>query len=1238
MILVSSILLCLVYSVVGETGQRCTNSPIDIAIALDTSDIVTNSHFEAEKTLTKEIASNIFNQDNRLALVTFAEQATIQFNLDTYKSLNDLNLAIDFMWRATGQSRLEEAINYSLIHGFTGRNATRQSAPKFLIVVSHSRTLNDTQFNRISDKLQENMVELLFLDNQSSSTVQKSNIKIQPSPTTSTVANITKDVIDILCKGAGVLKPWTQWSACGRTCGTGIRRRFKECVKRRENDTCLGKNLETEKCTMRQCTDSIDGGWTYWTEWSKCTKTCDSGKQTRQRYCSAPVPANGGSFCKGPRSQQRNCSDWKCPDCSFVCGKDATLSSKCDVCLCINTTLLVKVKSNTNVPLETVEVHILSISRKRLGVTDSNGTFLVKNVCLRNASIILHKDGYVDETISVKQENNINLNITQKIYRMVSPMILKHPENKVRVINQNATLCCIATGRPKPASVHWFKDGIELPNANKLLVLTNISLSDAGVYSCTVETEAGIVKSEEASLKVVAIADKQCSNPLLYSRKLPTSCYAEQNGSNVTVVDIGKCSREHCQSKVFTDEETCSDKESNYCCEENQTTEIEVFCPGFSYKLKRIKSCACKICMISSTVEGSAYGKHENGSKIPFAYGFLYIDGKKAAVTNERGYFHFELLRSKTRAIVYFVDETFYMFVPTTKIMVAQRDSTSFVTVVLPLKPNPIKFDSHLGISISLGGSNNLPPVGGITIPEHALITSDGMNYTGKAKATVHFMDPRKLSDLEASNGNFVYNTPDGSTGPLETFGMFRTTVEDDKGFPLKVKKKLQFNLDASIFNVSFKDDGSPDLALWNYDINNGIWVETAKMMLSDSNFATGRRKLLANVLVGEYEVQEIDHIDLTEDTPVMERVIIGYTNCDHSVPIYGDRIVKHDSKTKRNACYLSVSVYSDLTFRERSAGGTNIVAITQEMYGQKFQGMDSKTTDTNGHACLSVFCDSKVYVYAENKIDGSRLYASQSHDLPVWYENFNNTKNNTEVEIFSYDIDDITENGKTRYSPFVSFEDFSKCNEEFEKSYKFQFAYNSIPHALTTTISKDTFDNALSWYPVSPEKPYGKSCFIKVAIKTDDNDARFIAQSYQNKIENSKQYGTYEVSPTFDVSSPDKTQKAACIEYRCAGQFAENGTIKYNAKTIVDINLISTRSCTIRILTKASNMSVKKNNKGFTFVADPSRNYGPDFGIYVGNGNADKISSFCASGIDSGAVEKIMKPYKNTAVEFSCT
>ena len=56
-----------------------------------------------------------------------------------------------------------------------------------------------------------------------------------------------------------------------------------------------------------------DGGWTQWSSWSSCSKTCGVGSRTRTRTCTNPVPEGGGADCVGPNNRTKSCNKFVCP-------------------------------------------------------------------------------------------------------------------------------------------------------------------------------------------------------------------------------------------------------------------------------------------------------------------------------------------------------------------------------------------------------------------------------------------------------------------------------------------------------------------------------------------------------------------------------------------------------------------------------------------------------------------------------------------------------------------------------------------------------------------------------------------------------------------------------------------------------------------------------------------------------------------------------------------------------------
>ena len=60
----------------------------------------------------------------------------------------------------------------------------------------------------------------------------------------------------------------------------------------------------------------IDGGYTEWSEWSKCSATCGGGVRYHSRTCTNPSPKNNGKTCieqnLGPAKESEKCNTKPC--------------------------------------------------------------------------------------------------------------------------------------------------------------------------------------------------------------------------------------------------------------------------------------------------------------------------------------------------------------------------------------------------------------------------------------------------------------------------------------------------------------------------------------------------------------------------------------------------------------------------------------------------------------------------------------------------------------------------------------------------------------------------------------------------------------------------------------------------------------------------------------------------------------------------------------------------------------
>ena len=57
----------------------------------------------------------------------------------------------------------------------------------------------------------------------------------------------------------------------------------------------------------------VDGGWSDWTRWTSCSKSCGTGFRERSRSCTQPAPKFGGKTCPGAAHESHGCNTHSCP-------------------------------------------------------------------------------------------------------------------------------------------------------------------------------------------------------------------------------------------------------------------------------------------------------------------------------------------------------------------------------------------------------------------------------------------------------------------------------------------------------------------------------------------------------------------------------------------------------------------------------------------------------------------------------------------------------------------------------------------------------------------------------------------------------------------------------------------------------------------------------------------------------------------------------------------------------------
>lgn len=56
----------------------------------------------------------------------------------------------------------------------------------------------------------------------------------------------------------------------------------------------------------------LDGGWSDWEAWGKCSVTCGGGLRTKRRHCDNPAPSSFDRPCIGNDKQKEICNNVPC--------------------------------------------------------------------------------------------------------------------------------------------------------------------------------------------------------------------------------------------------------------------------------------------------------------------------------------------------------------------------------------------------------------------------------------------------------------------------------------------------------------------------------------------------------------------------------------------------------------------------------------------------------------------------------------------------------------------------------------------------------------------------------------------------------------------------------------------------------------------------------------------------------------------------------------------------------------
>ncbi|XP_067873752.1 cartilage intermediate layer protein 1 [Heterodontus francisci] len=1008
------------------------------------------------------------------------------------------------------------------------------------------------------------------------------------------------------------------------------------------------------RCPKRSISAVAWSSWSQWSVWGPCTAACEqTGVQIRRRTCSihnqnqeqqCPGPLEEGRMCKGPACEitpstatrslnipMKSSEEEQQAGCELRCTM-GRVNAECSRCMCEEHLLYGSVHLQDGAPASKATVHLWGNSDKVLTVCDTKGKFRIPGLCPDGKTALKIKKAYYGTAVVTLSVNNSKMStIEVKLKRSEKPYIRKQPVSKVRHEGQSVTFCCKVLCNPPPDKYFWYHNGslldVKTYGYDSTLMLRQLQPQHAGQYLCQASNTAGSIKSQPATLTVIALGAPSCNpKPESHLIQLPYDCY--QNLTQSFYYNVGKCPVAPCAGE-HKPELRCKDTIA-YCCGAVKLEERKISCIKYVLPIKVVSSCGCQKCVETRTIVRGRAVAADNGE--PMRFGQIFMSGKKISMTGYRGTFSIQVPADIDRFVLTFVDR-YQKFVNTTKILPFNKKGGSvFHEIKLVRKRPAVILDCSVSNTISLGATENQNPIAELEIPPNSFYRQNGDIYRGLVKASVTFLDPRDISSASAAQSDLNFINEEGDVLSLRTYGMFSLDFMDEAAKESLNAGQVKVFLDSVQVKMP---EHLEKMKLWSLNPETGFWEEEG-----DFTFIRNQRgkREERTFLVGNMEIRERRLFNL--DVPESRRCYVKVRT------FRGDRFMPSDQTEGVVVSLINLEPMPGFSSNPRAWGR-----------------FDSTITGSNG-ACLPAFCDDQqpnaysAYVMAtlggeeleavasSPKMNSYAIGVEQSYLNKLQYRRSDHEDAKAKKTAFKINVVKPIPNAPDEMNgPIYSYENLKECEEASFNAGHFRFYrvegdrydYNTVAFNEDDPLSWT--EDYLAWWPRPLEF---RACYIKVKISGPQEitvRSRNMGGTHPRTV--GEIYGIRDVRSTRDKDQLGVS--AVCLEFKCSGMLFDQERIDRTLVKVIPQDGCyreSVNNMLREYLVNHLPLAVNNDTSEFTMLA-PLDPLGHNYGIYTVTDQDPRTAKEIALGRcfdgSSDSVSRVMKSNQGVALTFNC-